>query len=275
MSANAMKKPSTVAEYFDLNRYAYLSGVLSKEECARLTQHMFRLKDEGKLAHDPQCPLSLSVYGDPELDAILARLAEPLSHQLGIKLLPTYTYARIYAPGEILKRHIDRAACEISGTLTLGYDPESEIWPIYFSADPKDVAGTAVNIDVGDMVMYRGNELTHWRPAYIGRWQVQLFFHFVDANGPHKNWANDGRKALGTQERIDPTQTQKRLSENFVDKMLGETPKPKAEVPQPDVQPNVVNHPVMQKLSGPEAIYNGVMILFRATGSCTKSCNLF
>ena len=47
--------------------------------------------------------------------------------------------------------------------------------------------------------MYRGCELNHWRPPYKGQWQVQVFFHFVDANGPYKDHAMDGRQSLGTQ----------------------------------------------------------------------------
>lgn len=191
-------------EYFENKRYVYLSSVISKEDCAKITEHMWKLKEEGKLEQDPQCPLSWSIYGDSILDNILVNLAPALSKQLGIDLLPTYTYARIYQPGEVLKRHVDRESCEISGTLTLGHDSESEIWPIYFSADPQDVVGQAINIDVGDMVMYRGNELTHWRPEYRGRWQTQVFFHYVNANGPHKDWAFDKREAPGTQKRVEP-----------------------------------------------------------------------
>ena len=189
----------TAAQAFEENRYIYLSGAVPRDECDRLTQHMFQLKEDGKLTQDEQCPLSWSVYGDPELDAVLAKLVPNLSKQLGIELLPTYTYARIYSPGETLVKHKDRPSCEISGTLTLGFDPGSGIWPIYFGKDDDDVVGRGFEINTGDLVMYRGCELNHWRPAYKGKWQVQVFFHFVDANGPHADHAMDGRQALGTQ----------------------------------------------------------------------------
>ena len=189
----------TAAQAFEKNRYIYLSGAVSREECERLTQHMFKLKEEGKLTKDDQCPLSHSVYGDPELDGVLEKLVPNLSKQLGIELLPTYTYARIYEPGEVLVKHKDRPSCEISGTLTLGFDPGSGIWPIYFGKDDDDVVGTGFEINIGDLVMYRGCELNHWRPPYKGQWQVQVFFHFVDANGPYKDNAMDGRKSLGTE----------------------------------------------------------------------------
>ena len=189
----------SAAEAFEQKRYIYLSGAVPRDECERLTKHMFQLKEDGKLIQDEQCPLSWSVYGDPELDGVLAKLVPGLSKQLGVELLPTYTYARIYEPGETLVKHKDRPSCEISGTLTLGFDPGSGIWPIYFGRDDDDVVGTGFEINTGDLVMYRGCELNHWRPPYKGKWQVQVFFHFVDANGPHKDHAMDGRESLGTQ----------------------------------------------------------------------------
>jgi len=187
----------TAAQAFEEHKHIYLTGAISKSECERLTQYMFQLKEEGKLKQDEQCPLSWSVYGDSVLDAVLAKLAPNLSKQLGIKLLPTYTYARIYEPGETLVKHKDRPSCEISGTLTLGFDPDSGIWPIYFGRNDDDVVGQGFEIEVGDLVIYRGCELNHWRPTYKGKWQVQVFFHFVDADGPYADHAMDGRKSLG------------------------------------------------------------------------------
>ena len=202
-----------IAEYFKENKYIYLSNVVKKTDAHRLTDYMFKLYDDGKLSKDPQCPLSDSVYGDPVLDELLQSLAKPLSAQLGIELLPTYTYARIYRPGEELVRHIDREACEISGTMTLGFDPGSGIWPIFMTDKEDDVVGNSLEISTGDLVMYHGNELWHWRPPYKGQWQVQVFFHFVDANGPHKDWANDKRAELGTEKSAPKAQNTERSVE--------------------------------------------------------------
>lgn len=207
------------AEYFEEKGYVYLDNVISKELCGDLTKRLFELKEKGELVQDEQCPLSWSVYGDPALDSILAELAPALSKQLGIELYPTYTYARLYQPGEELKRHIDRPSCEISGTLTLGFDPDSRLWPLYFSKDPDDLIGKPVDIGIGDLVMYRGNELTHWRPKYKGKWQTQVFFHFVDANGPHKDWKYDKRPELGL-----PAETKNKIPVKKAEEKLLHTP---------------------------------------------------
>lgn len=203
------------AEHFKANRFIYLADTISKQDCEELTKHMFALQQSGQLVKDEQCPLSHSVYGDPIFDKILAELAEPLSKQLGIELIPAYTYARLYQTGESLVKHKDRESCEISGTMTLGFDPGSGIWPIFFGKNDDDVVGTPIEVGVGDIVMYRGNELNHWRPTYKGKWQVQVFFHFVDANGPHKDFAYDKRESLGTNPPVKQVETPKLVDSTF------------------------------------------------------------
>ena len=130
-------------EYFEQNGYVVLKDALSKEQCDALTKYMFNLLEQGKLVKDSQCPLSDAVYGDIVFDNLLQKFAKPIGDSVGRNLLPTYTYARIYRPGEILKRHKDRPACEISATLTLGFDSKP-IWPIFFDEE-KEIG---VSLDV-------------------------------------------------------------------------------------------------------------------------------
>jgi PKHD-type hydroxylase len=209
------RQMNPIAQKFQNDRWVYLSDAITRKEANDLTEYMFSLLDEGKLEKDDQCPLSDSVYGAPVLDSLLERLAKPLSTHLNIDLIPTYTYARIYRPGEVLERHTDRPSCEISGTMTLGFDPSQKIWPIFFAKNEDDMIGESLNIGVGDLVMYRGNELPHWRPKFKGTWQVQVFFHYVDANGPHKDYKYDGRKTLGIEK------TQRTVQELEEDKLVG------------------------------------------------------
>ncbi|HAY88848.1 MAG TPA: hypothetical protein DCY51_05360 [Bacteroidetes bacterium] len=194
---------NSTAKHFEDNRYVYIPQLVTQQECKELTDYMFTLEKEGKLEKDPQCPLSGAVYGDKLFDNLLERLVEPLSRHLEIDLLPTYTYARLYKPGEVLERHSDRPSCEISGTMTLGFDPNTGVWPIFFGKDKDDHVGHAVSINPGDLVMYRGTELPHWRPTFKGDWQVQVFFHYVDAKGPYKDHKYDNRESLGLPKPID------------------------------------------------------------------------
>jgi hypothetical protein len=77
--------------------------------------------------------------------------------------------------------------------------------------------GNEVFLSPGDMVIYRGCDLLHWRNKFDAKedsWQVQGFFHYVDANGPHKEHYLDKREnfALGFETRrtqIDSISNQK------------------------------------------------------------------
>jgi PKHD-type hydroxylase len=39
-------------------------------------------------------------------------------------------------------------------------------------------------------------EKHHWRKKFKGEWQAQVFLHYVDADGPHKEWKFDKRQGL-------------------------------------------------------------------------------
>lgn len=177
---------SVTQEYFERNGYVVLQDVLPIQVCNQLVDHMFELQKQGKLIKDEQCPLSDSIYGDEIFTNLLHKFAEPIGEKVGRKLIPTYTYSRIYRTGEILKRHKDRPACEISATLTLGYKAK-KVWPIFFDEEKE----TAVDLEIGELAVYQGCEILHWRPAFKGEWHVQVFLHYVDADGPYAHHAND------------------------------------------------------------------------------------
>lgn len=186
----------SIKQFFEENKYAYFSNVITKEEAKSLSDNLFERKKQGLLISDDQCPKSHAIYGDPLFDELLERLTTSLSHQIGVELLPAYTYARLYEPGEILLRHRDRPSCQISTTMTLGHSKKSDIWPIYLQEDENKEEGIEAIIEPGDMVLYRGNQLCHWREEYTGVWQTQVFMHYVDANGPFKHLRYDRRKNL-------------------------------------------------------------------------------
>jgi len=209
---NLEKHYKMTADAFEQKGYVVLSDALTKEQCKQLTAHMFDLDRQGKLVKDEQCPLSGAVYGDPVFDDLLVQMADGIGKQVGKKLLPTYTYARLYKPGEELKRHKDRPSCEISATLTLGYDESTPVWPIYFDERQE----FQVDLDVGELAVYKGCEVEHWRPKFKGKWQVQVFLHYVDANGPYKDHVMDGRKELGTQKRNGDVNQHNANAENIM-----------------------------------------------------------
>ena len=153
-----------------------------------------RVQNDPSLKGDPQAPKSHSVYGDPAFEMVMAMSTPDIEEIVGKNLIPQYTYARIYLNGSVLERHSDRPECQYSVTLSLGgkYDTK---WPIWM----QDYAGNdhCVPLDEGDMVVYHGTELEHWRDKFEGTTQFQLFMHYVDADGEFKDRVFDGRPNLG------------------------------------------------------------------------------
>ena len=142
---------------------------------------------------DRQIPNTYSCYGDMFMETLMMKVLPVMEQHTELKLLPTYTYTRAYKKGDILKRHKDRPSCQISTTLHLGGDQ----WPIYIDptgADnvvdeykgihkPNAPQGNRVDLKVGDMLVYRGCELEHWRELFEGNVCVQTFLHYNDADG--------------------------------------------------------------------------------------------
>jgi hypothetical protein len=168
------------------NNYLHIPNFISKEEANNLASELIEYsKLPGNLmtAGDPQAPSSLSMYNFLPFVKFLVKKIPDVSKILKEDALPTYTYTRIYTHGEVLNRHRDRPACEISLTLNLKKDTD---WPIWFQKPNGEEISLELN--QGDAVMYLGEIADHWRNAYQGQEHVQLFLHYVRAEGS-KYWA--------------------------------------------------------------------------------------
>jgi hypothetical protein len=156
---------------------------------------------------DDQVPNTYSHYADIAMETLLIRTLPVMEKKTGLKLNPTYSYARIYKTGDILHRHKDRFSCEIYTTLNLGGDP----WYIYLEPkknvglpDGKKITsssnnkGTKVILKAGDMLVYKGMELEHWRDEFQGDNCCQVFLHYNNkkSKDADKN-IYDKRKHLG------------------------------------------------------------------------------
>ena len=127
---------------------------------------------------DPQVLNSYSVYADTVMETLLEALRKKMEKETGYKLNETYSYARIYKKGDVLHRHTDRNACEVSATLHLGGDP----WPLYLDPTGKrGQAGIPVDLATGEMLLYSGCNLEDWREEFRGKDCEQVFLHYNDA----------------------------------------------------------------------------------------------
>jgi hypothetical protein len=211
---------NSIREYFKKNNYVVIRGFLDSNTatlfynyCINKVKQVDFLTTHAKADYipewdgefgDPQAPISYSCYGDCLMDTLAFLSTETVEKYTDLKLIPEYSYWRFYQHGEELKRHRDRESCEISATLCLGYnnsnltseEQETYNWPM-FVEDYNDVDnGLPVHLQPGDIIIYKGCELDHWREKFKGLNHAQVFIHYNDASGPYKK-IFDGRPILG------------------------------------------------------------------------------
>jgi hypothetical protein len=245
---------------FKKNGYVHLKEFLHLDSCKEFANELKKLVAEKKTVKDEQCPKSESIHGTTAFDKLLEDLTPHFEEASGLKLFPTYSYARLYnTQGEVLENHRDRPACEISATLTLDF--EGDVWPIYMADEATETDGvlkigqcgnknyiknvSEIKMSIGDAVMYRGCEKFHFREPYKeGKWQAQVFLHYVDQNGPHAEWKYDKRESLGLSKTENEQSNQIKNFDDcyivrdvatpaFCDKLIQEYSKPEVEKEPP------------------------------------------
>ena len=196
--------------FFKKNRYVFLKKAISKE-LTKFCYDYFLLKREvhktmlqnrlispyveyfGKY-DDNQAPNTYSHYSDIVMETLLIKLHSLIEKTTELDLYMNYSYARLYKQGDILKRHKDRSSCEISTTIAIGGDP----WTIYLESTNEGNKEVEINLEIGDMLVYKGNELKHWREPLEGKECGQVFLHYINkkTEGADKR-EFDSRRHLG------------------------------------------------------------------------------
>lgn len=186
---------SNVTTFSD-NGYCIVKNAISEELRDFITQYaLFDEMQNFNSSLDDQTINAHSKYGDAAMETMLLHLHSIIEENAGLKVYPTYSYYRVYRNGEDLKKHTDRESCEISCTLCFNYsyDDSKYQWPIFMDGNP-------VVLQPGDLVIYRGCDLDHWREQFNileDAWHVQGFFHYVDRNGPYVDFKFDKRNSIG------------------------------------------------------------------------------
>ena len=176
---------------FKKNKYSVLKKAVSKEIADFAYSYFLNKRKVAKFLfdqkyispfteywgrwNDPQAPNTYAHYGDIVMETLLQKVKPVMEKHTGMKLSETYSYARIYKKRDVLARHKDRYSCEISTTLNLGGDP----WPIYLDPTGKrGQAGIKIDLGPGDMLIYSGCDLEHWREEFEGKDCGQGFLHY-------------------------------------------------------------------------------------------------
>jgi hypothetical protein len=174
-------------------KYKLIENFLDKNEVFLLSSYCdFFHKTNQKYFCGQSPAKDTGQYGNGLMESLLLLKKSKMEEHTGLKLLPTYSYWRLYTYKTFLEIHKDRPSCEISTTVHIAGDTE---WPIYMD-------GTPVITKPGDAVIYLGPELKHYRNTLEGEYQTQCFLHYVNADGPYKEFDKDKRPAYGLPEEF-------------------------------------------------------------------------
>ena len=205
-------------EFFDTNGYLIIKNLCDPEKLFHSVpkeRGVFNWRGSDKLDKftyeeiETQVNGSVARYWHPQYRKIHSEIRLILEQVIGRKLYNTYYYDRFYFPGQELKKHTDRPACEISVTIHVSTNIK-ESWPIWIKTPDtfedkttKIASGENrfVHLEAGDGMVYKGCERPHWRDPMPGLLEStlnkdeslyyhQIFFHYVLQDGirAHHAW---------------------------------------------------------------------------------------
>ena len=197
-----------VRNFYDRDKinflYTYTQIQYLRVKAFRDANYTYDERTEGKFSDDVT-PYCYCRYSDPLTETMLVESLPNIENYVGKNIVPTYSYWRMYENGADLKRHKDRHGCEISVTICVGFDlsnldkPDEHLWPLWIDKTGEvGNEGSPIFLSPGDIIIYKGCKLEHWREPFIGNTWAQIFLHFDDKDNPHHKLNEyDGRGQLG------------------------------------------------------------------------------
>ncbi len=199
LSALANLNVAELTYRFNENGYVKIERFLTEPLLSVAYSYMLLKLRTGEESHDrARIAGTMLLYGDCLMESILELSTLAIERITQKNLWPTFAYCRLYENRDVLRRHRDRPGCEISVSVSLGHDVRDVrkvspdyAWPIYMN-------GNAVACEPGDMVIYKGCDVLHWREAFEGESQALLFLHYIDRERKDADFYKwDGRPSLG------------------------------------------------------------------------------
>lgn len=140
-------------------------------------------------------------YCTPMAVSLHRWLKDKLDNVIDMGLRETYSYTRKYDRGAYLRAHTDRPSCEISATICLDYKTDDNSpWKIWVQNDGNYVdmrnmdevfdisqglphrqrRGIPITLEPGDVLLYQGPNVIHWRDYLVGDYSYHIFLHFFN-----------------------------------------------------------------------------------------------
>ncbi len=184
---------------FKTDGYVVVKNVLSRELTDFLSDYArFRARNNLRVLKNDSLAHVHREYGDPLMEMLLEKLTIAVEKATGIALWPTLSFYYTYKNGNQLLPHKDRGSCEIVAGLCIGADEKfigtEGSWPLFLSINGHSIP---IHLNYGDMVIFKGHSVEHWREPFKGNWFVSAIFGYVEKDGPFSYQKYDQRKALG------------------------------------------------------------------------------
>tara|TARA_S200002703_G_scaffold120677_1_gene106511 strand:+ start:570 stop:1169 length:600 start_codon:yes stop_codon:yes gene_type:complete len=161
---------------------------------------------------DAQTNSLISEHGDYLMETLMDMSTSVVEQNVGKKLWPTYSFFRIYDKGSDLKIHTDRESCEYTVALCLGADPIDQPYEIFVGEEDETSDYKYYNNEEeykryridhkfpmipNNAVVFKGMDKIHWREMCTHDHFMTVFLHYVDQEGPYKEFKFDKRNYLG------------------------------------------------------------------------------
>lgn len=131
---------------------------------------------ESTFEFDNQVKRRRSKHNAVLMRAVHQQLAALVQSVADEQLKPSYCYLSVYPQGSELVRHTDRPQCRWNASITFARTSK-DCWPIYVEG-PRGVQ--AISAELGEVVVYRGTDVPHWRKPLPEGTATVCFFHFVN-----------------------------------------------------------------------------------------------
>ena len=206
------------AESFQDNGFVVVRNVLDQDLVSFINDTWDQLKKPPYIEAFPykvgkhipesswETPFSYTNFESAPFGYALHVKLQPIIETLtNFALVPTYSFSREYYDNSVLYAHIDRPSCEISATICIDQSTNNQQpWPIWIKNDLTSINNensifqlsqglsyedrmkhgcTPVNLNPGDMMVYKGCNAIHWRDPLEGDLSRNIFIHFVNRNG--------------------------------------------------------------------------------------------
>ena len=182
-------------ESFLRDGFVEIPGAVSKDLCQILTDYcLLKTKTHSNITKFGEIPDVHRTYCDPLMEVMLERLRPQIEQYTGLELWPSMSFYYTYKNKNKLIRHKDRESGEIAVSISVGSSPSNTTWPLYLDINNKPLAS---QLHRGDMLIFKGKDIDHWREPLEGEWLISMVLFYVIKDGEFDYMKYDQRSGLG------------------------------------------------------------------------------